>query len=47
MCSMAYKGERKALIWGIGKYDRQAHLVRLESVEDIVRSRPSVTFHLG
>ena len=31
-----YKDDRKALIRGIGKYDRQGSLVRLESIEDIV-----------
>ena len=35
-----YKDDRKALIWGIGKYDRLGNLVRLESVEDIVALDP-------
>ena len=30
-----YKDECKALIWGIGRYDRQDRLVGLESIEDI------------
>ena len=30
-----YKEDQKALIWGIGKYDRQNRLVGLESIEDI------------
>ena len=32
--------DRKALIWGIGKRDRQGNLVRLESVEEIVALDP-------
>ena len=31
-----YKDDRKVLIWGIGKKDRQGNLVTLESIEDIV-----------
>ena len=31
-----YKDDHKALIYGIGKKDRQGHLVKLESIEDIV-----------
>ena len=35
-----YKDGQKALVWGIGKYNRQGILVRLESVEDIVPLDP-------
>ena len=35
-----YMDDRKALIWGIGKRDRQGNLVRLESVEEIVALDP-------
>ena len=35
-----YNDDRRALIAGIGKYDSQGHLVRLESIEDIVALDP-------
>ena len=35
-----YKNDQKALIQGIGKYDRQGSLVRLESIEDIFALDP-------
>lgn len=35
-----YRDDRKAWIRGIGKYDRQGNLVRLESIEDIVALDP-------
>ena len=35
-----YKDGGKALVWGIGKYNRQGILVSLESIEDIVPLDP-------
>ena len=35
-----YRDDRKALIWGIGKYDRQGNLTGLQSIEDIVALDP-------